>query len=131
MTEAEAEKLLQENRQLKEQLAHMEERVNQLLHALYAPKTEKSKAILKDEDSPEFSLFGTFNEAEQEARPQEPEPEVAETAVKAHTRRKKTSRAISLENLPVENVPVDIPEAERSCKIHPGVALVQIGEEVL
>ncbi len=131
MTEAEAEKLLQENRQLKEQLAHMEERVNQLLHALYAPKTEKSKAILKDEDSPEFSLFGTFNEAEQEARPQEPEPEVAETAVKAHTRRKKTSRAISLEDLPVENVPVDIPEAERSCKIHPGVALVQIGEEVL
>ena len=61
MTEEEAEKLLQENRQLKEQLAHMEERVNQLLHALYAPKTEKSKAILKDEDSPEFSLFETFS----------------------------------------------------------------------
>ena len=131
MTEEEAEKLLQENRQLKEQLAHMEERVNQLLHALYAPKTEKTKRILKDGDSPEGSLFGTFNEAEQEARLQEPEPEAAETAVKAHTRRKKTPRALSLENLPIENVPVDIPEAERSCKIHPGVALVQIGEEVL
>ena len=131
MTEEEAEKLLQENRQLKEQLAHMEERVNQLLHALYAPKTEKTKRILKDGGSPEGSLFGTFNEAEQEARLQEPEPEAAETAVKAHTRRKKTPRALSLENLPIENVPVDIPEAERSCKIHPGVALVQIGEEVL
>ena len=131
MTEAEAEKLLQENRQLKEQLAHMEERVNQLLHALYAPKTEKSKAILKEEDSPEMSIFGTFNEAEQEARPQEPEPGIAETTVKAHTRRKKTPRAISLENLPVENVLVDLPEAERSCKLHPWAELVQIGEEVI
>ena len=70
-------------------MARSEERVRQLLHALYAPKTEKSKVILKEEDSPEMSIFGTFNEAEQEANPQEPEPETAETTVKAHTRRKK------------------------------------------
>ena len=92
MTEQEYEALQQENTQLRQQMAYLEEQIHLLLHRLFGTSSEKRRKPQTDPDSIQLPLF---NEAEVEADAQTSE-ETGEADAKA------TSEGVETETITYE-----------------------------
>lgn len=91
-------------------------------HHLLGRKTEKQSAVVPPE---QMSLF---NEAEGQARKNEPEPTLV---VKEHTRKKKVGhRKELLEKLPHTKVVLEPEETEKICPVC-GSDMAYLGEEFI
>ena len=97
-------------KQLQESAAReavQKEQIEYLTNKLFGRSSEKSSKIADGQ-------LSLFDEAEQEADPEEPEPAL-ETKVREHTRKAKQTYREKLCGIPVEEVVIGIPEEDRIC----------------
>ena len=104
----------QENKDLKAEIAELKRQNQFMKKVIYGPRTEKKKTVLPEEDQ---AMMNLFDEAETEAKPNQPEVEEEETTVKTHKRKKRQPllRKDLVDKLPHEEEILSVAEDDRVC----------------
>lgn len=109
------------NAELTQQVANLNETVQNLLNKLYGTSSEKKKAEIPGQ-------LNLFNEAEMEADPFEAEPPI-ETVIEGYIRKErnpKRSHKDILDNLPIKKVVCKVAKEDRYCEWC-GIEMEKIG----
>jgi len=116
----------QENKDLKTEIAMLRQQNQAMKKVIFGPKSEKQKAHRDDEDT---AMLNLFNEAEAEARPNQPEAG-EETTVQAHKRKKRQPllRKELVEALPHEEELIPVAKQDRVCPTC-GTTMSYLGKE--
>jgi uncharacterized coiled-coil protein SlyX len=102
-----------------EQMETLQEKIDYLTKKLFGTSSEKTKNL-----EGQLSLF---DEAEQEARPQE-EPAADAVTVKEHTRKAKRTSEELFKGIPTEDVVIPLSEDQKNCQ-DCGAPLLVLGKE--